>query len=213
MTRPYSAGGSRQGAVFTAIIALHVGVLALVASDIGLRDSGRDADREQPPIVVLPPEPEKRKPVTPDLPRPIDQDPFDVPEPELPRPDFRTPVADDAAPTAGDPVAGDGVVIVTTSSEYLAPRLLMSSRMLTALVKDCYPPASRRLAEEGRAKAWILVGSDGRILSWRLLQSTGFPRLDAAVRCIIERLAIEPGRRDGRAVEAEAILPIVFQLD
>lgn len=213
MTRPYSAGGSRQSAVFTAIVALHVGVLALVASDIGMRNRDRGADAGQRPIKVLPPRPEEQKPVVPDLPRPMDQDPFAVPEPDLPRPVFPEPVAERAPGLAGSAPAGGGIVVNPTPADYVAPRLRMDSRKLAALVNDCYPASSRRTAEEGRARAWLLVGSDGRILSWRLLEGTGFPRLDAAVRCIIERLAIEPGRRDGRAVEAEAILPIVFRLD
>ena len=109
--------------------------------------------------------------------------------------------------------AGDGVAERPEVVEVIAPRLRMQGDRLAALINACYPAASRRAGEEGRAVVRVLVGSNGKIRSWRLEQGTGFPRLDDAVRCIIERLVIEPGRRDGRAVEAEALLPIVFRLD
>jgi hypothetical protein len=40
----------------------------------------------------------------------------------------------------------------------------------------------------------------------------GFPGLDAAMDCVLGQLEFVAGRRDGRAVEAMARLPIVFRL-
>lgn len=213
MTRTYSAGGYRRTAVFTTIVGLHFGLFLLIASGLVPPPFFTTGGKEPPPVRLLPPNKEILPTVVPRLPGPIEYEVGRVPEPEPTLPDFNprrdmdTPSVGDAGPT------GEGVVISTPTADIVPPRLRMRGDRLAALVSSCYPPGSRRAGEEGRAAVRLLVGSDGKVRSWRLQQGTGFPRLDEAVRCIIERLVIEPGRRDGRAVEAEAFLPIVFRLD
>jgi protein TonB len=87
-----------------------------------------------------------------------------------------------------------------------------STGAVQSLIDGCYPAASRRLSEEGRVVARVVIGADGRALSWAVDQGSGFPRLDAAMDCVLRRLEFVAGRRDGRAVEAMARLPIVFRL-
>ena len=210
MTHTYSAGGSRRTAVFTAIIGLHFGIFLLVAADL-LPPIVSPPEPDLPKVTILTPKPEPSLPVRPDQPDPLEYSGERVQEPVIPIPQ----VEDRTTP----PVvieqhrAGDTVAVQRAAPVVIAPRLRMHGDRLAALINACYPPASRRAGEEGRALVRVLVGSQGSVLSWRLEQGTGFPRLDDAVRCIIERLVIEPGRRDGRAVEAEALLPIVFRLD
>jgi protein TonB len=213
MTHTYSAGGSRRTAVFTAIIGFHFGMFLLVASGLVPRPFGTTGEKEPPVVRLLPPEEEPWQVVAPQGPRPIEIADSWVPEPDTPLPDFKPD--EDAVPlrTGDVGLPGDGVVVSTRAVDIVAPRLRMQGDRLAALINACYPAGARRASEEGRAIVRVLVGSDGKVLSWRILQGTGFPRLDEAVRCIIERLVIEPGRRDGRAVEAEALLPIVFRLD
>ena len=61
--------------------------------------------------------------------------------------------------------------------------------------------------------ARIVIDATGQVTAWTVERSSGFPRLDAALECVIRRLEFVPGRRDGRAVEATVMLPIVFRLD
>lgn len=213
MTHTYSAGGSRRTAVFTAIVGFHFGMFMLIASGLVPRPFGPPGQAESPEIRLLPPEVKHWQAVAPEESRPIEIAVYSVPEPDTPIPDFRE--RDDTGLSHDGQTAaqGEGVTIVARAPDAVAPRLRMHGDRLAALINACYPAGSRRAGEEGRAVARVLVGSDGRVRSWRLEQGTGFPRLDDAVRCIIERLVIEPGRRDGRAVEAEALLPIVFRLD
>ena len=213
MTHSYSAGGSRRTAVFTAIIGFHFGMFLLIASGLVPRPFGQAREPDPPDVRLLAPEEKPWEAVVPSLPRRLEDVDYRVPEPDTLIPDFQQ--RDDAELSyAGDTAApGDAVVIVTKAPDVVAPRLRMHGDRLAALINSCYPAGSRRAGEEGRAVVRVLVGSEGRVLSWRLEQGTGFPRLDDAVRCIIERLVIEPGRRDGRAVEAEALLPIIFRLD
>ena len=211
MTHTYSAGGSRRIAVFTAIIGFHFGMFLLIAS--GLVPRPFDLAPEPPVVRVLPPEPKPRVTIVPRLPQPFEVVDYRVPEPRTQLPDFSR--RDDAEPSqAGDTTTpGEGVVIETRAADIVAPRLRMHGDRLAALINACYPAAARRAGEEGRVLVRVLVGSDGKVVSWQVQQGSGFSRLDEAVRCIIERLVIEPGRRDGRAVAAEALLPIVFRLD
>lgn len=207
MTHTYSAGGSRRTAVFTAIIALHFGIFLLVAADL-LPPIVPPPESDLPKVTVLPPKPEPRLAVRPDQPDPLEYFGERVQEPVIPIPQVEERTT---PPVVIDPHrAGDAVAVQPAAPVVIAPRL--RSDRLAALINACYPPASRRAGEEGRALVRVLIGSQGAVLSWRLEQSTGFPRLDDAVPCIIERLVFEPGRRDGRAVEAEALLPIVFRL-
>ena len=59
----------------------------------------------------------------------------------------------------------------------------------------------------------VAIGAQGQVRSWRLVQSSGFPRLDTAAPCVLDKLNFNAAREDGRAVEAEVLLPIVFRLD
>ena len=61
--------------------------------------------------------------------------------------------------------------------------------------------------------ATIAVGADGKAGTVTVTQSSGFPRLDAAIECVVRRLPFEPGKRDGQPVEAQVSVPIVFKLE
>ena len=93
------------------------------------------------------------------------------------------------------------------------PSLRTRDSRLAALIDACYPSASRRLAEEGRVVINVRVDASGRAAAWNIVERSGFARLDAAVDCVVRRLEFNAGRRDGAAVEASALLPIVFRLD
>ena len=106
------------------------------------------------------------------------------------------------------PAAGSGPVVPV---EARSPTL--RSDRLAAMIDSCYPSAARRLEEEGRAMARVVIDATGRATAWIVEQSSGFPRLDAAMDCVIRRLEFVPGRREGRVVEATVMLPIFFRLD
>ena len=211
MTHTYSAGGPRRTAVLTAIIGFHFGMFLLIAGSFMPRPYGPSP--EPPVLRVLPPEPKPRTMIVPRLSQPLEVADDPVPEPPLQLPDFSR--RDDAKPLPAEVAAvpGGGAFVETRTADIVAPRLRLRGDRLAALISACYPAAARRAGEEGRVLVRVRVGSDGGIAAWQIEQGSGFSRLDAAVRCIIERLVIEPGRRDGRAVAAEVLLPIVFRLD
>ena len=73
---------------------------------------------------------------------------------------------------------------------------------------------SRRLSEEGVAKVEIFVGPDGRATDARIVQSSGFPRLDEAnVKCVkMAGKAFVPQKVGGQAVGAWFLMQYRWKL-
>ncbi len=194
----------------TAIAGIHVGAFLLIAG--GLVPCLIPLDPPQPPVeFILPPAP----PVSVVQPKdtvPIGFEPAAEPMPLLEIPIPRDHVAtQDSVSKPTESTAGSGPVVAPMDER--APALQTRDSRLAALISSCYPAVARRRVEEGRAVARLMVGADGRPAAWSVEESSGFPRLDAAVDCVIRRLEFVAGRRDGRAVEATVLLPVVFQLD
>jgi protein TonB len=211
MAHVYSAGGSRQAAVLTAIIGLHIAVLILVLNDQVPAISAKA--RDPGPVNVLPPKPAIPVPVTPD--KVVLVEPYGprVEKPDYPIPDF---LPDAVAPK--DPPAGgetkEGVLPSRGNAIDRMPASLQGiSRDFAAVVRACYPAGPRRDGEEGLLKLAVTIAAGGKAQSWRVVQSTGFPRLDAAAQCVIDKLRFNAAREDGRGVQSEVLLPIVFRLD
>lgn len=199
----------RHTFVISAIAGLHLGAFAVVRlgllPDLVLRSIDLPSFMTQPevpkPVVVVKPdefragEYEREVQQIPDIFIPTFDD----------RPDL--PVMSSGA-HPGSTGAGSRLPPIDVQ----APVLRTGDRRVQSLIDSCYPATSRRFSEEGRVVARVVIGTDGRAVSWVVDQDSGFPRLDAAMECVLRRLEFVAGRRDGRAVEAMARLPIVFRL-
>ena len=75
-----------------------------------------------------------------------------------------------------------------------------------------YPPASRRLGEEGRVVLRVLVDRDGVPGEVAIKTSSGFPRLDQAAEDAVRRWKFAPARRGDEAIGTWVAVPIVFNL-
>jgi periplasmic protein TonB len=65
-----------------------------------------------------------------------------------------------------------------------------------------YPAASRRLGEQGSVVLQVLVDTDGRVIDAKLLQSSGYDRLDqAAIDGVKSDYRFLPGTLDGRPAQ------------
>ena len=204
-----AAGTSRQAVILAGVLAFHFGLFLVVRA---IKVDWPPATDSGPPGVVEI-QPWQPKPEEGPAPAgPWEFGPTKVPEPE---PFSWEPVETlpaDGGETQGGAGAGGGVIPVPRDVR-TRPTIAMDPRKLTALVNACYPASSRRTAEEGKALVRVLLGADGRVISWRLLQGTGFPRLDAAVTCVMQRLVFSPGSRNGVAVQSEVDLPVAFRLN
>lgn len=211
MTHVYSAGGSRHAAVFTAIIGLHVAVLLIVLNDqIPIFQNAPDDEHK---VTIV-----KKEPLPPVF-VPPDQVPLADPvrdvvlEPVLTLPDFKSNDAgkDDSAASGQ---SSNGVLTNTVIDlEKTNASLKGKGADFAAAVRACYPAGPRRRGEEGLLKLAVTIAAGGQAQSWRLVESTGYPSLDAAAPCVLEKLRFNAARESGRAVQSEVILPIAFRLD
>lgn len=199
----------RQAAALAAAASLHILLVALVISGIGPRLMKA---APAPVITLVPPAPPPPTPtIVPTVPGPIEVGIPAVQEPHFDVPKFaEDPVPVERVPDSPVADAGRGPA---AAAELHAPRLRLQDARLAALVAGCYPAASRRSGEEGRVVVHLDIDTGGRATRWKIVQPSGFPRLDAASNCVVKRLEFHAGRRDGAVVAASVQLPIVFRLD
>jgi protein TonB len=165
-----------RGAPAIAVIAIHVIVLYLISVSMGMVEAPKFAE---PITAVFIPdtqeaEPEPEEPVI--EPEIADVAPMETPPPLL---DFQEAVV----PPAENPMPGESANAITASEASSAPRELKTSQR----VEPAYPPASRRLGEQGTVKLKVLVDEKGRPQEIVVGQSSGFPRLDQAAVTAVRR--------------------------
>lgn len=79
--------------------------------------------------------------------------------------------------------------------------------------EDIYPPAARRLGEEGKVMLRVLVNEKGHIERVEIQKSSGSPRLDEAARQAMLRVLFKPYIEDGKPLAVYTLIPFLFQLD
>lgn len=214
MANVYTSGGKSRGtAIIVTIAALHFGFyLALVS---GLAQSGLELLADVGIVDLPPPAPPPEDLDEPPPPPPIERPPPVVPPPLIDLPTFTGPTTAISAQVSDKPAQKAPVVAAPPPRpvQITPPSMKSSPRSLASALNTCYPSASRRLNEEGRVIAMVTIGTDGRMSDIRIVQSSGFERLDGATECVIRKLTFNPGRRDGQPVEAQATLPVTFKLE
>jgi protein TonB len=72
-----------------------------------------------------------------------------------------------------------------------------------------YPIESRVAGESGVVRLGIVISINGLVQSCEIVESSGYPRLDAAgCHVIMSRWRYRPASRDGRPVAERRIVPI-----
>jgi periplasmic protein TonB len=139
----------------------------------------------------------------------IDETPQEKAEPPPPPPAFQPPPppfvpppeVDIATPPA--PAASTAITVVTPVRPAApAPREAVSvlPHVDTGASREPeYPPVSRRLGEQGTVILAVLVEPNGRASDAKIVQSSGFPRLDqAAIDGVKTSYRFAPGTLDGK---------------
>ncbi|MBV7256181.1 energy transducer TonB [Pacificimonas sp. WHA3] len=175
-----------------------------------------------PPIVLKPNIEEPKK--TPPPPEP-DVNYVDVP-PQLAPPDIdvQVPLQPDA-PLIFDPEipalprlepgrGGEGTVAVEPP-----PRepVLTKGRLNERYARDFQPPyptSAKRAGHEGVVAVTVQVGTDGRVASASIAQSSGHQALDrAALKQARQRWRFVPATRDGVAIESTLTISVRFEIE
>ena len=76
-----------------------------------------------------------------------------------------------------------------------------------------YPPASRRMGEQGTVKLRVELDETGNIGAVKVIESSGHPRLDNAGVSIIKSWKCEAATRDGQPARAIATQIFDFKLE
>ena len=206
-----------------AIILLHVGFFFVLQSGL-LRHAAEALPKEVMVTFITPertPEPPKPQPRPPE-PNPVPKTVPVVkksvtPPPPVPvvnpTPSQNAITAPPAPPSPpAEPVA-PAVTAPPAPPAPAMPKTVTSGIEYVQAPQPEYPPASRRMGEEGKAVLRVLVNEKGRPERVEVQKTSGSPRLDEAARQAVLRAVFKPFIEDGKAVPAFAIIPIRFQLD
>jgi protein TonB len=159
------------------------------------------APAPEPAAKPLPPPP-KPQPVVKQqapAPRPTKSEPAPAPTPASITTAAPPPPAPAAAAPA--PAAPAPVVEARFDADYLQnPRPI-------------YPPAARRLGEQGKVWLRAHVLPNGNTDNVELKQTSGSPRLDSAALEAVKRWRFVPARQGGEAVSSWVVIPISFSLE
>jgi periplasmic protein TonB len=197
----YASGKSwGQRSLGLAIVALlHVAVIALLVNTLAHRAATippvlveTTLVSAAPPPVDVPPPPQPTVQPPPVAAAPV---PTPPPRPILRRPEAKPAIAPRPAPPAPPPAA------ITVPPPLPAPAPVQIAPHLDprASREPEYPPLSRHLGEQGSVVLQVLVASDGRVLDTKLIQSSGFARLDqAALAEIKSAYRFVPGTVNGK---------------
>jgi periplasmic protein TonB len=122
------------------------------------------------------------------------------PEPQLAIEPKRTepPLSVEPAPAAHETVAATAARMDPKHPLHIGP--------------DYYPDGAIRRGQEGRCVVQVAVAADGRIISSALQASSGFPSLDDACLSAVRGQHMLPATQNGKAIESNVSLPIVWQL-
>lgn len=160
---------------------------------------------------------EETKPKQEELPPPPPK--LQTPPPYVPPPDLD--VAIEAPPPASAPttaisnVSSKPVPVAPPppATPDVEPKFDPRGRY-NRMTESDYPAQSRRLGEEGKVVLSVLILEDGSVGDVKVLQGSGFDRLDtAAVEWYRKRARYKPAIKDGKPVAAWMTLPIVFKLN
>lgn len=102
---------------------------------------------------------------------------------------------------AAAPPAAAGLTLPSTDADHLRNP------------PPAYPALSRRLNEQGTVVHSVLIAADGRPVSARLVQSSGFDRLDKAAYIAVMQWRYVPGKRQGVPEAMRYEVPIKWVLE
>ncbi|MET0986195.1 MAG: energy transducer TonB [Steroidobacteraceae bacterium] len=110
------------------------------------------------------------------------------------------------------PKASGGDPVIPTK-ESVAP-VIVAPQIDTrhGLREPVYPPQEIRLDHTGTVLLAVEVLANGRVGGIRVVQSSGFPRLDDAAMKAAREWRLVPGTRDGVATAMWKQIPITFRL-
>lgn len=215
--------GGRKSGRFLLVAAVHVALGAMFVNGLNSRtitltpDPGTIVDILKPKTIEPKPDPEPPKPRA-DLepPKMVIPKPEVVVDPVV-KPDIVTEYVDDRAPRVI--TSGPGLERANPEPPPVAPpaRPAGMHQAVLANADACalpaYPKSSIRNEETGTTTLALLVGTDGRVTSARVEQSSGYRDLDRAAVSALSLCQFKPATTNGVPEAAWAKLSYVWTLN
>jgi len=201
-TQTTTSRGARGGAA-ALVIAAHIAAIYVIGISLGVVDAPPFVPETQVVFIDTPKPVEPAKP----LERPKQFKP-DIPEPVL------EPVIAETVETA--PTAPPVEEIPSTAPAAITTEpgpAESASLAVTRRVDPVYPPASRRMDEEGAVLLKVLVDERGSARDVQIAKSSGFPRLDDAAASAVRRWKFSPATQASQPVKAWTQVNVIFRLD
>jgi periplasmic protein TonB len=179
-----------------------------------------------PPVVAEPPPPPPPPPKLIEPPKP--PPPQVIAAPPKPPPVIRHVIAKPKPPprrerrrrierhTVVEPPRAPQIVAPPPQPVRAPPAPIVTSAYRSALAEwfaahRQYPLSARERGEEGLGVLQLRVDRSGRVLSYTLVRSTGYPDLDAAIEATMRGAALPPFPADMAAQENEIAVTIPFR--
>ena len=213
-----------------------VGLVLVVAIHIALLYAAMSYKLIPPPqetltlmVNLINPPPKKEEPPPPEPPKPPPpkevklikkQKPIELPKPapvlvaEAPVVTPSEPVAPPPPPEPIKETPPPESVVEAPPSKPAAP-VQITGDMLQCSQKSepNYPPASRRMGEQGSVKLRLELDETGHITSAKVIESSGHTRLDNAGLATVKNWRCQAATRDGQPVRAIALQTFDFILE
>ena len=200
---------TRRGVVFLAIVALHVCIAWALATGL----ARRAIELVAPPIQTEVVEEVQKKDEPPPPPPPQ----MERPPVEIPPPDVAIEVPVETQTTAIQDVTDKPVVKAPPPPPPVAKKVQIAPKPGKGFPssEDYYPPASKRLGEEGSANIHVCVGPNGKLTEDpTLAQTSGSARLDDGALKLAKAASghYQPGTEDGQPAAMCTVFKIKFEL-
>ena len=142
-------------------------------------------------------------------------EPVPTPDPVKSKPVATTTVAKvEKSQTSSKQQSTGKANAVTTGAQVAAKQSYFSMLAATLAKHKQYPVASRRRGEEGIVKLFFVVDRNGKVLDYRISESSGSKRLDEAVIKMLKKAEPLPAfPADMLQPQLEINVPIAFQLN
>ena len=166
------------------------------------------------PKAVLEPAPVKLQPEKKPVIKPK-QDRLVVKSPVTPKQEYVEPLPDLFPEPVRDQVDESTSMAGALPAQMPAGPVTLSSELSVSCPKlnaPTYPAISRRMGEEGKLVLRVELDENGRIDDAKVINSSGYERLDTAALTAVKSWQCNPSRRNGQPIRAVALQPFNFVL-
>jgi protein TonB len=113
------------------------------------------------------------------------------------------------------PLEGDGNILVPVKPVERDPvfTIALLDKNYLASFQPAYPASARRADIEGVVSVRVRIDTNGLVISARIEKSSSHEVLDtAALQHALKKWRFTPATRDGKPIEAERVIKVVFEL-